>query len=297
MNEIDFRIKCEKNRLMIILITKQFSSRMTNSNNRKYIIFVEIINVVDDIITSFFIFKKVFIAHRLIVNDLNWTITLVISETTYLNNNLIINWLHHFIRNVKRKQIDQWIFLICDEFDFHVIFFFLKLISVNKIVLFRFLIHSTHLTQSLNVKVFQTYKQHHDNTVNKVVKQKNVKFNCLNFLTIFQSFRNAIFKFKIMKNVWKLIEIISFNFSMIIDSLKKCCDREALLSNILSSKFKDDCFQRKSRDFNSHKQYIKTLRDRFKNDLNIDVFVLRFLKISKKQTIVLKFYTRNLNNC
>ena len=71
MNEIDFRIKYKRNCLMITLITKQSSSRMTNSNNREYIIFVEVINVVDDIITSFLIFKEVFIAHRLIVNDLN----------------------------------------------------------------------------------------------------------------------------------------------------------------------------------------------------------------------------------
>ena len=71
MNEIDFRIEYERNRLIIILITKQSSSRMTDLNNREYIIFVEVINVVDNIITSFFIFKKIFIAHRLIVNDLN----------------------------------------------------------------------------------------------------------------------------------------------------------------------------------------------------------------------------------
>ena len=91
MNEIDFRIECERSRLMIILIIKQSSSRMINSNNRKYIIFVKVINVVDNIIISFLIFKKIFIAHRLIVNDLNWTITLIISETTYSNDDLIMN--------------------------------------------------------------------------------------------------------------------------------------------------------------------------------------------------------------
>ena len=48
---------------MITLIIKQFLSRMTDLNNRKYIIFIEIINVVDNITTSFFIFKEVFIAH------------------------------------------------------------------------------------------------------------------------------------------------------------------------------------------------------------------------------------------
>ena len=131
-----------------------------------------------------------------------------------------------------------------------------------------------------------------------MIKQKNIKFNCLNFLTIFQSFWNATFKFKIVKNAWKLIEIISFNSSMIIDLLKKRRDREILLSNILStSEFKNDYLQRTSRDLSLHKQHIKAFRDRFKNDLNIDASVLQFLKISEKQTITLKFHTRNLNDC
>ena len=69
MNEINFRIKCAKSRIIIILITKKSSSRMTDLNNREYIIFVKIINAVDNIISFFFIFKKSFITHCLIVND------------------------------------------------------------------------------------------------------------------------------------------------------------------------------------------------------------------------------------
>ena len=84
---------------------------------------------------------------------------------------------------------------------------------------------------------------------------------------------------------------------MIIDSLKKRCDYEALFSDISStSEFKDNRFQRTLRDLSLHKQHIKALRDRLKNNLNIDASVLRFLKISEKQTIVLKFYIRDLND-
>ena len=71
MNETDFRIKYSRNRVIVTLITKKSSSRMTDLDNREYIIFVAIINVVDDIILLFFIFKKFFIAHCLTVNDLH----------------------------------------------------------------------------------------------------------------------------------------------------------------------------------------------------------------------------------
>ena len=69
MNETDFRIECKKNYIIVILITKKSLSRIINSNNRKYIIFIKIINIVDDIISFFFIFKKSFIVYRLIINE------------------------------------------------------------------------------------------------------------------------------------------------------------------------------------------------------------------------------------
>ena len=140
---------------------------MTDSDNHEYIIFIEIINVVNDIILFFFIFKRSFIVHRLTVNDFHWIITLIINEIAYLNDKLIINWLQHFIKNVKKKWIDKWILSIYDKFEFHVIYHFLQLIINNKIILFRFLFYSTHFRQSLNVKIFlniqtlswQYYKQ------------------------------------------------------------------------------------------------------------------------------------------
>ena len=136
MNEIDFRIEYARNRVIITLTTKKSQSRMTDSDNCKYIIFVEVINVVGDIISFFLIFKKFFIAHRLTVNDFHWAITLIINEIAYSNDELIINWLQHFIKNVKNKRIDEWILLIYDEFEFHVIYHFFQLIIDNKIILF-----------------------------------------------------------------------------------------------------------------------------------------------------------------
>ena len=127
---------------------------MTDSDNREYIIFVKIINAVDDIISLFLIFKNFFIVYRLIVNDFHWIIILIINEIVYLNDKLIINWLQHFIKNVKNKRIDKWILLIYNEFKFHIIYRFFQLIIDNKIIMIRFLSHSTYFTQLLNVEIF-----------------------------------------------------------------------------------------------------------------------------------------------
>ena len=88
---------------------------------------------------------------------------------------------------------------------------------------------------------------------------------------------------------------------MIIDFLKKRCDRENLLSDIsFASKVEKKCLQRTSRDSNSHKAHIKALRHQYRNDLNIEALralFMRFLKISEQQTIILKLQIRNLNDC
>ena len=70
MNETNFQIECKRNCIIVTLITRKFISRMIDSDNRKYITSIEIINVIDDIISFFFIFKKFIIVHRLIINDL-----------------------------------------------------------------------------------------------------------------------------------------------------------------------------------------------------------------------------------
>ena len=107
IKEIDFRIEYIRSRVIVTLTTKKFSSRMTDSDNREYIIFVEIINAVDDIILLFPIFKESFIVYRLTVNDLHWTITLIINEIAYSNSKEIIDWLQHFIRNMKNELMNE----------------------------------------------------------------------------------------------------------------------------------------------------------------------------------------------
>ena len=86
---------------------------------------------------------------------------------------------------------------------------------------------------------------------------------------------------------------------MIIDSLKKRRDHEDLFSDTSSASKVEvkDYLQRTSRDLSLHKQHIKALRDQFKNNLNNEISVLRFLKISERQTTALKLHTRYLNNC
>ena len=71
---------------------------------------------------------------------------------------------------------------------------FHNLATKNKIVLFRLLPHFTHLTQPLDVGVFQPFKHYYTDTIDKAVRLGDEKFGKLEFLTVFQSFRHQTFK-------------------------------------------------------------------------------------------------------
>ena len=138
-----------------------------------------------------FIAKDVdLILHRMIVdNDFHKNITLITNEVVYINDDLALNWFCYFIKNVQRKRVDQWIFLLINNHNFHKTYPFWKLTQNNYIVLFMLLFHFTYILQPLNVDVFQVYKHHYELAINKIIKQKNVRFDHYDFLIAFDKFR------------------------------------------------------------------------------------------------------------
>ena len=245
MNETSFRIECERSRIVVTLnVTKNI--RMTDSDNRDYITSIESVNAVDDTMSSLLILKRSHILHKWARdNDLNDETLLNTSDFEYSNDDLTMNWLHHFVKHTEKKRVEKWILLIIDDFESHMIFFFLKLIIVNNIKLFKLSSHFTHLTQSLNVGVFQSYKHNHDEAIDRAVRQDDVKFSRLNFLATFQNFRNETFKSQLIRHSFRRTNIASFDLSVVIDSMKsKRAARLTIMRSITSSSDSYDCLQR-----------------------------------------------------
>lgn len=154
-------------------------------------------------------------------NNLYRDITLASSEFVYINNDLAIDYIKHFINVVKRKRVDIYILLIINSCNSHKTFEFEDLYIKNNIISFLFLLHSTYILQSFNIEVFQIYKQHYENKIYKIVLRDNIKFDKLAFLKIFQIFRDIAFKLSTIKHVFKQIDILLFNFVVVLDFAKK----------------------------------------------------------------------------
>lgn len=189
IDETGFRIGCGKSRVVITLDTKR-PAKIVDSDNREYVIVMEAANVEGDTISPMLIFKGAdLVMHKwFAANDLHRSITLASSEFVYINDDLAIDYIKHFIDVVKRKRVGIYLLLIMDDCDSHKIYEFGDLCIKNNIISFLLPSHFTHILQSLDVGVFQAYKQHHENELYKVVLRGNVKFDKLAFLVVFQIF-------------------------------------------------------------------------------------------------------------
>ena len=92
MNEIDFRVNCGRDRIVLILNIQKFL-KTVDLNNREYITFIKAINDKENLILCMFIAKDVdSVLHRMIVgNNFYKNITLIISEAAYINDDLVLN--------------------------------------------------------------------------------------------------------------------------------------------------------------------------------------------------------------
>ena len=91
----------------------------------------------------------------------------------------------------------------------------------NKIILFRLPPHSTHLTQPLDVGVFQPFKHYYMDAIDKAVWLDDKKFGKLEFLAPFQSFRNQTFKPTIIRYVFMSTGLVPFNPDVVFDKIRE----------------------------------------------------------------------------
>ncbi len=219
MNETDFRIDCERAQLVVTLNSNK-SLRMTNSNNRTYLTSMKCVSSEGWFIPLMLILAEVHILHKWDFNDLNDDTLIDISEIEYSNDDLTMNWLKHFIEHIKNKRVEAWAMLIVDEFDSHMTILFLKLCKEAKIVLYKLSPHFTHLTQPLDVDVFQSFKHYHTKAIDHAVRLSDYNFDKLEFLAAFQSFRNKTFKTSTIKHAFKQTELVSYNPEIVLEKVR-----------------------------------------------------------------------------
>ncbi len=170
MDETGFRIGCGRSRIVITVEpdgAPKEPPRMADPDNREHLTDVKCVNAEGETIQPMLIFRGSTLLNRYSANSLHREIMQGYSESGYINDDLAIEWMRHFIKSIQKKRVGEWTLLLLDGCISHKTYPFWKLAIDAKIILFKLPAHFTHLLQLLDVGVFRPFKQYHGNEVDR----------------------------------------------------------------------------------------------------------------------------------
>ena len=135
MNETGFRVGVGKTHWVITADTSK-PLLLTDPDNCDYFTSCESINGVGDDIPPMIMVQGVNILEKGGVNSLDEDILLATSSTGYSNDNLAVQWLEHFDKHTKKRQIRDHGMLILDSFDSHMTYKFWQFAKQKRTLLF-----------------------------------------------------------------------------------------------------------------------------------------------------------------
>ncbi len=230
MNESDFRIEVERDHLVITLIKKR-SLRAIDSRVRDLMSDVKTINAEEEKISLMLIVFEINILNKWVQeNDLNDDLLLATTEFEYSNDEKIFDWLKHFDFHSRKTQVEAHRLLIMNNYEFHLIYEFLQYVDFHNIVIFTLSSHSTHVTQSLNVGIFQLMKHYHSKVIDETIRLESTSFNKQNFLAFFISLRVKTFIESNIRSTFKQTELVSYSSKVMLKKVRVWQSLESISS-------------------------------------------------------------------
>jgi hypothetical protein len=131
---------------------------VNDPDNKELITVVECISAGGYHVPAMVIFKGAYHLCKYFENDMDDDILFACSNTGFTNDKLTFVWLKHFDKFTKNRTKGQYRILIFDGYGLHITQDFIHYCWENYIRPFQLPAHTIHLTQPLDVGVFQSYK-------------------------------------------------------------------------------------------------------------------------------------------
>lgn len=125
------------------------------------------------------------------------------TSSGYTNDEIHLQYIHHFIRWSARSQTSRYRILFLDGAKTHLTEDFLGECSDNLVLPIVFPAHLTHLMQPLDVKVFQPWKSHYKAAVNQAYICGADAIDVVDFLNILHQVRMQALKPSTIKHGFK----------------------------------------------------------------------------------------------
>ena len=109
--------------------------------------------------------------------------------------------------------------MILDGYGSYLNYEFYEYVQKHCIELFRLPLHSTHLTQPLDVGCFQPFKHYHAEAIDDAIRSGSGDFGRLEFLAKFQFMRTQTFKKSTIKSAFKNTGLIPYNSEIVLQKI------------------------------------------------------------------------------
>ncbi len=202
-----------------------------NSENRKSITIIEMINAIDDYSFSFMIIiQKQKIMINWFSNDVSSNTFIVFLENDFTFDKIALKFLKHYIKHSDAKFNAKWKLMFMNNHESHLIIEFINLINKNHIRSFSFISHLIHFMQSLNLNISRFYKHWHNVIIKEIIAKSFVEYSLIQFLSDFIKIKNNIFKSIIIRHVFEKCDMWSVDADSCIKLMKKY-NRNSLFIN------------------------------------------------------------------
>jgi hypothetical protein len=195
-------------------------------DNRESLTSVECISGSGFALPPMIIISGIIFLEKYFMNELSDDVLLATSKTGYMNDQLSLDWIHHFDAYTKQRQKGEWRMLIIGGHGSYLTIEFVSYCYENKITPFLLPAHSTHLLQPLDIGVFQSFKHHHQYVLEEQIRYGGLDYSKADFLAGFNEMRERTFRSIVIKDAFEKAGLIPFDPQKVLTKLIQFNDPE-----------------------------------------------------------------------
>jgi len=190
-DETGFRIGVGRDQLVITKQQRQL--HLGHPTNRESATAIEAVSAGGAHIPLFLIFSGITHQSSWYSNpELDSDTTIAVSSSGYSNDQLSLDWLHHFEKHT--RKLTKGTKRLLDGYRSHHTIEFIQYCDSNDIIPFGFPPHTAHILQPLDVVVFQPHKHYHTKALDVAVRDGCTRFNKVEFLSAIDEIRRQTLK-------------------------------------------------------------------------------------------------------
>jgi hypothetical protein len=145
----------------------------------------------------------------------------LLSEFGYLNDELAIKWLKHFITHTNSTSTSTQKLLVLDSHLSYLTNEFVIQANEYNILIYAFPSHLTHVLQLLDVGIFQPYKHYHRQAVHTAIRNLELEYTLRSFMRDLLQIRKHTFTKLTITHAFKKARLWLVDSSIAIQKLRK----------------------------------------------------------------------------